>query len=181
MAIDLDETISAGGKPLIDLLDYSVRAVQPDVFFVFLVQEYRQFPTTPKAVALYEIFCAPSAPARLSCTEMLPPVHLQIEAAVRPLQLNLAQVAAAQAAGNVAPPLILPPRYVFDAIVLHLREKSPSLQAVERDCQPHRTPVENLPEGRMSAGQRHFVEKVWEPKLRPWLVASGFRRMASIA
>lgn len=181
MAIDLEETISAGGKPLIDLLDYSMRALQTDVLFVFLVQEYRQFPTTPKAVALYEIFCALSAPARLSCTEMLPPVLLQIEAALRPLQLNLTQVAAARAAGFVAPPLILPARYIFDAIVLHLRKKSPSLQAVERDCQPYRTPVENLPEGRMSAGQRHFVEKVWEPKLRPWLVATGFRRMTSIA
>jgi len=179
--INLDEFFSRGGKELIDLLDYGVRAVQIDLLFIFLVHEYRQHPTTPKAVALYDIFCAPPAPARLSTTEMLPPVHLQIEVALRPLRSNLALVVAARAGAAVAPPLILTPKFLFDAIDLHLREKSLALRDVRRRYRPGRTPLANLHGGKMNAGQRHFVEKVWEPKLRPWLIGAGFRRMGSIA
>ena len=181
MPIDLDKIFDGGGKELIDLLDYGVRAVRLDLIFIFLVQEYRLHPTTPKAVALYEIFCATPAPARLRAPEVLPPINLQIEAALRPLRLNLTQVEAARASGASAPPWILPPKFLFDAIALYLREKSPALRAVRRRYQPKRTPIANLPGGKMNAGQRHFVEKIWEPKLRPWLVAAGFRRMGSIA
>ncbi len=181
MPIDLDDIFSRGGKELIDLLDYGVRAVQPDLLFVFLVQEYRQHPTTPKAVTLYDVFCAPPAPARLSAAEMLPPRNLQIELALRPLRLNLDQVDTARASAAVAPPLFLPPKFLFDAIDLHLREKSAALLALQRRYRPQRTPLANLPGGKMNASQRHFVERVWEPKLRPWLVAAGFRRITSIA
>lgn len=181
MPINLDEFFSGGGKELIDLLDYGVRAVQADLLFIFLVQEYRQHPTTPKAVALYDIFCAPHSPVRLSAAERLPPIHLQIEVALRPLRSNLALVAAARASAAVAPPLILPPKFLFDAIDLHLREKSLALRGVLRRYRPQRTPLANLPGGKMNAGQRHFVEKVWEPKLRPLPVGAGFRRMGSIA
>ena len=181
MPIDLDEIFSRGGKELIDLLDYGVRAVQSDLLFIFLVQEYRQHPTTPKAVAIYDVFCAPAAPARLSTMEILPPINLQIEAALRPLRLNLAQVNAAHASAAVAPPWILPPKFLFDTIDRHLRQKSPALRVIQRRYRPERTPLANLPGGKMNAGQRHFVEKIWEPKLRPWLVAAGFRRMGSIA
>jgi hypothetical protein len=181
MPVDLDDIFSRGGRELIDLLDYAVRAVKPDLLFVFLVQEYRLHPTTPKAVALYDIFCAPQAPARLSAAEMLPPASLQIDAAVRLARSNLAQVEAARAGASVAPPLILPPKFLFDAIALHLWKKSPSLRSIRRRYQPQRSPVKNLPGGRMNAGQRFFVDKVWEPNLRPRLVAVGFRRMSSIA
>lgn len=181
MPVDIDDIFARGGKELIDLLDYTVRAVQPDILFIFLVQEYREHPTTPKAVALYDIFCAPQALARLGAAEMLAPINVQIDTAIRPLRLNLAQVHAARAGATVAPPLILPPKFLFDAIVLHLRKKSPALRAVKRRYRPGRSPVENLPRGKMNAGQRHFVEKIWEPNLRPWLIAAGFRRMTAIA
>ena len=181
MPVDLDEIFSRGGKELIDLLDYAVRAVKPDLLFVFLVQEYRLLPTAPKVVALYDIFCAPQAPARLSAAEMLPPASLQMDVAVRLVRLNLSQVEAARAGASVAPPLILPPKFLFDAIALHLWKKSPSLRSIKRRYQPRRTPVANLPGGRMNAGQRFFVDKVWEPNLRPRLVAAGFRRMGCIA
>jgi hypothetical protein len=179
--IDIDEIFSRGGKELIDLLDHAVRAVQPDVLFIFLVQEYRQAPTTPKAVALYEIFCAPPALARLSAAQMLPPINLQIEVALRPLRLNLTQRQAAQASAAILPPLILPPKFLFDAIDYYLRKNSPGLRQLKRRYRPQRTPIANLPDGRMNAGQRHFVEKIWEPNLRPWLVQAGFRRVDSIA
>lgn len=181
MPIDIDEIFTRGGKRLIDLLDYAVRAVQTDVLFVFLVREYREHPTTPKAVALFDIFCTPQALARLSVSEILPPLNLQIGAAMRPLRLNLAQVQATRAEATVAPPLILPAKFLFDTIELHLRKKSSRLRTVTRRYRPSRSPLQNLPGGRMNVGQKYFVEKVWEPNLRPRLVAAGFRRVGSIA
>jgi hypothetical protein len=179
--IDIDEIFSRGGRELIDLLDHAVRAVQPDVLFIFLIREYRQAPTTPEAVALYEIFCAPPALARVSATGLLPPASHHLEVALRPLRLNLAQRQAAQASATVAPPLILPPKFLFDAIDHYLRKNSPGLRQLKRRYQLQRTPIANLPGGKMKAGQRHFVEKIWEPNLRPRLVAAGFRRVGSIA
>jgi hypothetical protein len=181
MPVDIDEIFARGGKKLVDLLDYAVRAVQTDLLFVFLVREYREHPSTPKAVALFDGFCAPRALARISASESLPPVNLRIDAAMRPLKLNLAQVRSARTAAAAAPPLILPPKYLFDAIDLELRKKSSGLLTVKRRYRIRRTPLENLPGGRMNAGQKFFVEKVWEPILRPRLVAAGFRRVGSIA
>jgi hypothetical protein len=40
--------------------------------------------------------------------------------------------------------------------------------------------MENLPGGRLSAGQRAFVETVWRPRVRPQLVAAGFWRAANL-
>lgn len=179
--VDLDEIFRRGGKGLIDLLDYAVRAIQPDVLFFFLVSEYRDHPTTPKAVALYDVFCAPQALARLSVVEILPPFQPQLEASLCSLRLNLTQVQAARINSTVGPPLILPPKYLFDSVALLLRKKSRALRQVKRAYRPKRTPFENLHGGRMNERQRHFVDYVWEPNLRPRLIAAGFRRVACIA
>ena len=181
MPIDIDSVFARGGKKLIDLLDYGARSVQPDLLFVFLVQEYRQLPTTLKAVALYDSFCAPRTAARVSATEMLPPINFQIEIAMRPLLLNLGQVEEARAKAAMGPPLLLPPKYLFDTLDLHLRKNSASLRAIKRRYRVRLSPVKNLPGGRMNAGQRHFVDRVWEPILRPRLIAAGFRRLTAVA
>ena len=55
MPLDFDVIFSRGGKRLIDFLDYSVRSVEMDALFIFLVEEYRRHPTTPKAVTLYDL------------------------------------------------------------------------------------------------------------------------------
>jgi hypothetical protein len=62
-------------------------------------------------------------------------------------------------------------------------ETSPggALRAVGELYDPSLTPHENLPGGRMTPGQKAFVERVWVPRVRPRLVAAGFRRIADIA
>ncbi|MEQ1850433.1 MAG: hypothetical protein ABMA01_02460 [Chthoniobacteraceae bacterium] len=181
MAIDIDDIFRRGGRKLVNLLDYAVRTIQVDLVFIFLVEEYRLHATTPKAVALYDIFCAPQALARLSTVEILPPVNAQIESSIRPLRMNLVQMQAAPAGSAIAPKLILPPKYIFDSIVLHLRKNSRGLRAIKRNYRPSRSPMMNLPEGRMNEAQRYFVDRVWEPILRPRLIAAGFRHMTAIA
>ncbi len=54
------------------------------------------------------------------------------------------------------------------------------IRRIRETYDPALEPVENLPGGKMTAGQRMFVERVWRPKLRPHLVQAGFLRVASI-
>jgi hypothetical protein len=171
-----------GGKELIDLLDYCVRSIQMDPVFSFLAYEYRDFPTVPKAVALYEIFCAPQAPARISLDDLLPPRDLRLRAALQPLQLHWNRFQAAQRdPAQPRPPVFLPPKFLFDATLVELELRTANFRKIRRRYNPQLSPIANLPGGKMSAGQRAFVEKVWEPRLRPWLAGAGFRRIATIA
>ena len=160
---DINEVFTKGGKPLIDFLDYCVRSIQMDPVFLFLVREYRNGPTPAKAVALYEMFCAPNAPARISAQTVLPPYDVRLREAIILLT-----------------PSFLPAKYLFDSVVREL-EKRPRSSAYVRRYKTDRTPVENLPHGKMTPAQRHFVEKIWQPVIRPHLVAAGFWRVASVA
>lgn len=199
MAADLNEIFRRGGKPLIDLLEYCVRSARVDPVFVFLAGEYRALPTAAKAVALYHNFCAPGAPARLAAPRALPPYDLSLPAAVRlleesrreprpepedaptPVESDGGPPTADDLRGEEAP-RPLPARYLFDALVRRLEEsRESSWRKVCEQYDPSLGPYENLPGGRMSAAQRVFVERVWEPRVRPRLVAAGFRRIADIA
>jgi hypothetical protein len=168
--IDINELFAKGGKPLIDFLDYCVRSVQTDPLFLFLVQEYRNGPTARKAVALFEIFCARDAPGRTSAAKALPLYDARLAEMMRPLT-----------AQNGAAPVLLPPKYLFDSVAGEVEKRSASLPEIRRRYKPHRTPVDNLPGGKMTAAQRHFVERVWQPVIRPRLTAAGFWRIATVA
>ena len=71
MAVDLRAIFASGGRPLIDSLEFCVRSVRMDPVFAFLEVEFRLQPTSPGAIALYDVFCAPEAPARLSTHDAL--------------------------------------------------------------------------------------------------------------
>ena len=160
----LYEIFARGDRPLIDFLDYSIRSIQPDLLFMFLVRDYQSIPSAPKAVALYDMFCAPGAPGRISSRTLLPPFDLRLAKAITPL------------IGST----LLPPKYLFDFLSTDLAKNSPSLKKIRR-YRLDRSPVENLPNARMTAPQRHFVDKIWEPIIRPRLVAAGFWRVGTIA
>ena len=78
MAVNVGEVFARGGKGLIDLLEFCVISVRMDPVFVFLAGEFRARPTAQGAVALYELFCARDAPARLSALRALPPYDLVV-------------------------------------------------------------------------------------------------------
>jgi len=205
VAVNVGEVFARGGKGLIDLLEFCVISVRMDPVFVFLVGEYRTHPTAPGAVALYELFCARDAPARVSALRALPPYDLRLSAAARPLAESLertrdardaeAEAAAAEETGEdgggpgvVAPSGVLPPpplfpaRYIFDEVVRQLESgRRGQLREVGELYDPTLTPYENLPGRRMTPGQQAFVDRVWAPRVRPRLVAAGFRRVADIA
>jgi hypothetical protein len=150
--------------------------------FVFLVQEYRLASSADKARALWEIFCQENAPARLDVPEVLPPRNSRLLTALRPM-LSLPTAAGATGGTALTParPAPIPPHFLFDFIAEEIRSASPAFAKVTRRYKPSRTPIENLPGGKMSATQRQFVERVWEPVLRPKLVRAGFWRLATVA
>ena len=203
MAVNVGEVFARGGKGLIDLLEFCVISVRMDPVFVFLAGEDRTHPPAPGAVALYEVFCARDAPARVSALRALPPYDLRLAAAVRPLAESLeltrgardAEAAVAEETeeggggpGGVAPPGVFPPpplfpaRYIFDEVVRQLESgRRGQLREVGELYDPSLTPYENLPGRRMTPGQQAFVDRVWVPRVRPRLVTAGFRRVADIA
>jgi hypothetical protein len=84
MPVDVGAIFLRGGRDLINLLEYCVYSVQMDPLFLFLVNEYRLAPTTEKALALYELFCAADAPARISLLGELPPKDFRLPRALTP-------------------------------------------------------------------------------------------------
>jgi hypothetical protein len=89
--------------------------------------------------------------------------------------------ARATAPGSHAPVHVPAPRHLFDGLVERLRGGERDLVALPGlDFDPTLTPARNLPGGRMTEGQRAWVEKVWVPGVRPRLVAAGFWRVATV-
>jgi hypothetical protein len=180
MAINIEEVFEKGGKPAAELLDYSIRSQQVDPVFLYLVRDFRIAPSMAKAIALYEIFCGPQAPSRVSVIEVLPPQDMRLQEAVRPLRTHWTRVQATAVfdADNRVPPL-LPARYLFDSVTKAL-EQGCCCAGIRQNYDPELSPVQNLPGGKMTPNQRYFVDKVWQPIIKPHLTAAGFWRIASI-
>jgi len=145
--------------------------MQLEPLFVFLVQEYRANPTIPKAVALFHTFCAPVAPAKLTVDGEEP----QLQTAMRPITVSWTRMQAALVfgPGNGAPPMP-PPASLFDG----LAEKIMCTGIFTKLKRRYRADLGNAP--KMNRVQEHFVEKIWEPIIRPHLVAAGFWRIDEI-
>jgi len=177
MPIDLDDVFSRGGAELIEALNYCVRSVQMDPIFAFLVDEYRVSPTAAKAIALYDLFLAPNAPARINAAEHLPPRELGLQVLIQSFRRGSGPQPAA------VPTLqVQPGKFVFDAVALHLRKnRRGAIAKIKRRYNPKLSATENLPGGKMTVGQKRFVEQIWQRRVRPALVGAGFRRIANIA
>ncbi|WP_182870397.1 hypothetical protein [Stieleria mannarensis] len=187
-----------GGRELIELLTHCVLSFNTDVLFLYLTREYQFRPQAVGAVALYDVFCAPQAPARISDTSLLPPSDLRLGQTIddlrRALQLAAGDRHASQKNADAkcsggeadhdmapAPAVPLPPHFLFDSIAARLSApENPKLSSLEKGYDPKLTPHENLPGGKLSAGGRAFVDHVWTPRIRPYLVASGFWRLATV-
>ncbi len=198
MAMDINQVFLRGGKQLVELLEFSVISLQPDPLFAFLVGEYQLRPTAEGAVALYDVFCAPDTPARISPADVLPPRNLRIQQDIEPLRIHLLQHERARSAMQgrqeteesqqdqlatedmEIPSISMPGKYIFDTILVRVWQGQP-LRNLAHRYDPGLSPQENLPDGRMTASQKHFVDKIWEPQLRPYLASAGFRRIANIA
>lgn len=157
-------------------------SVQMEPVFVFLTQEYRLRPTHVAALALYDVFCVPDAPARIQARETLAPGDLGLLSVIRSLRQQRAQMMQpepAEPAGGI--PITTPHRHLFDSIARAVQnDPSGSYARLGRQFDPGLSPEQHLPGGSMSAAQRHFVNYVWRPLARPRLVEAGFWQIAVI-
>jgi len=177
--VNVTEILAQGGEGRIALLRYCVMSITSEPVFLFLVREYRLRPTQQSALALYDVFCAPGAPARVRSPTALPPRDLHLSAATDSIRKQRA--ALQQSVDDLPVSTTIPHRDLFDRVTGTLQQDPEGpLARVAGDYDPGRTPHQNLPGGRMNAVQKHFVEKVWRPIARPLLVAAGFWQIASI-
>ena len=176
MATNFEKIFSRGGEDLVALLKYVVRAANVDLLFAYLVWEYRQHPTSPKALALYRMFCVPRAPARLTVPELLPPLNPQLALRIGPIEAAVALSGAGSAPG--LPRLV--PKFLFDDLAANLCKRSTRIRKARRDYRVRKTPAQNLPFEMLTEYQRYFPEYVWKPVLKPALVAAGFWRVGAI-
>jgi hypothetical protein len=193
MSIKIEEIFSGGGRDLINLLEYSVLTINVDLMFLYLVREYRVRPSAAAAIALHDLFCCADSPARISCETGLFPKDMRLTQAISPYRagsldsLSVENALPRESSGHDAKAArfeapSLPPRYIFDSLVRRINDEEgfPLIHSLA-SYSVALTPHENLPNGELSAAQRRFVEHIWQPIIRPTLVAAGFWRVASIA
>jgi len=174
--------LAAGGRPAIDLLEYCVTSTQLEIVAAWLIEDYRNRPTAERALVLYDAFLAPGAPARIRAAAVLSPRDLLLAAQVDRVRRQLEDVAVhnARHPDDRRPPAI-PPRNLFDGVysALTAADFEPVL-SIRETYDPDRQPAANLPGGRMSAGQRAFLENTWRARVRPALVQAGFARVVTV-
>jgi hypothetical protein len=194
MPIDVDREFTRGGRTVLDFLTYCVMAYRLEPLFDYLVRDYRTRPTGAGAITLFDMFCAPEGPARLRAGDRhLPPRELRLVrelARIRglldvPVTPRHPEASEASTRGSAPPPhspiRVPAPRHLFDDLVERLRGGETDLVALPgRDFDPTLPPARNLPGGRMTEGQRAWVENVWHPGVRPRLVAAGFWRVSTL-
>ena len=153
-------------------------SVTMEPVFLHLAHEYRMLPSHRAALALYDVFCAPDAPARINARLALPPRNLRLAATINSIRLQCRQQAsAAETGGPTVPPL----RYLFDFVVETLiNDPRGRIAQLRRRYNPSKSAIDNLPGGKMTEGQRAFVDRIWKPLVRPRLVTAGFWRIATI-
>jgi len=148
--------------------------------FIRLVEEYRCAPTVCKAVALYDIFCAPCAPAKVNANPCLPPLDARIQKAMRPIKLTWTRLQAAFVFGpssHVSSKA--PPRSLFDSIAAYV-VNSDTLRILRRRYEACAT-REETPASPLNGLQEHFLERVWIPIISPHLLAAGFSELPDLA
>jgi hypothetical protein len=172
----------SGGKMLLDVLDYAVFVGRWEPLFVYLVGEFRLQPTTPRALALYSVFCANDSPARLPVPHLLAPRDFRLERAVEPLRNpRMVCVDAEADPPRFQPAPIQPGKHLFDMLSdAILQQPNGPIAQVERGFDPSLGSHGSLPGGELTPAQRHVVERVWKPWARPQLVAAGFWRVATV-
>ena len=185
---DLMAIFQRGGVDALNLMQYCVRAVDLDPLFVALVRESYLRPSHLGLLALYDCFCAPHAPGKLSISETLAANELRLQSQAenvrtewqqmqQMMQAPVEQTVDGESAARQRS--TVPYRSMFDALLPHLQQ-SAKWQATSQRYKPELSPHQNLPGGEMTPVQLHFVTRVWRPVIRPRLVAAGFWRIATI-
>ena len=91
----IENLLKRGGTDRVDLLRYSVISVTLEPLVLFLVSEYRLRPGVVVALAIYDAFCAQTAPARIDAAELMPARDVRLASVVASLRAQAAAFARA--------------------------------------------------------------------------------------
>ncbi len=186
--VDLYALQSTGGAQAIALWQYCVRSVNPDALFMLLLEEYRLRPTHQALLALFDAFCAPQALAQISAAVGLSHNSMFMQQIQRLREEWQAQQEYQQLRRSLPQEELPPPprssqpyRSLFDTLQKQLLDNPDSgWQQARRNYDPAKSTSQNLPGGDMTPAQRLFVTRIWQPRLRPQLVAAGFWKLATV-
>ncbi len=177
-SLDIPATLNQGGAGSVALLQFCLRSGQLEPLFLALVNEYRQKPNHLAALTLYDLFCAPNAPARLSVVQVLPPQDLKLAGMVPLLRAQWTQMQAREAVDEEKRLHIAQPqRALFDSVVAALPT---AFAVVAQQFDPEKRVNDCLPGGSLSAGQRNWINQVWLKQVRPKLTSAGFWRVGTL-
>ena len=179
--VDLESILARGGLGRIQLLSHCVKSITLEPMFLVLAGEYAFRPTIVGAIALYDVFCATNGDAVVKAPSTPPPHDLRLSAAIANLRLYSQQSQSTDTESDIPVRTVAPSRNLFDNLVVAVRNDADGpVAALARHYDPGLSPVENLPGGTMTAGQRRFIEMIWRPRLRPRLVDAGFWQISTI-
>lgn len=150
--------------------------------FCFLAQEYRLRPTHLGALALYDVFCRAQSPAKISLRDIVPATDTRLASAIQYAsnQQALKTQTAVDDMVNVSR-TIAPQRYLYDFLAQAVQNESGgNYEQVAHQFDPKLPPEQSMPHGKMTDIQRHFVNYVWRPLVRPCLANAGFWQVAVI-
>lgn len=176
--LDIPATLAQGGEGSVALLQFCLRSGQLEPLFLALVKEYQQRPNHLAALTLYDLFCAPNAPARLSVAHALPPQDLKLAGMMPLLRAQWTQMQSREPVDEEKRLYIAQPqRTLFDSVLAALPA---AFVPVAAQFDPGKRVNDSLPGGRLSAGQRNWINQVWLKQVRPKLTAAGFWRVGTL-
>ena len=158
MAISTRSCFEQGGRELIELLTHCVFSFNTDVLFLYLVREYQFRPQAVGAIAIFDVFCGASAPARISATSTIPPRDMRIDHTISQLRAAL-QMATAPVAVS-APPVTAKQGDPKQGVSEQAAEGT-AQPTKPSDGEPIRHPVAN--EGEEEPVARHVAFSLGQP------------------
>ena len=181
MNINSQEILERGGDQTIQLLNYCVYRRIFDPVFIFLAKNYQLMPDSAKALGIYDEFLVQQAPLSLSIKSASDHQLLQAISKIRVSEQS--QHALHNSTDDQTdaerPAPFLPSKFLFSNLLTSVAANNAQIASIERQFDPTKSAVENLPDGKLSGAQLQFLEQIWRPA-RYRLTMAGFRMVANI-
>jgi hypothetical protein len=172
--------LQRGGAPCIDFLDFCLKCAKLEALFVYLVElEYKIKPTKTRALALYDVFCAPNAPLRVNCDQFLPPIDTTLSTAIQAVRAEQQQASQmSKIMRKLTANTRVPPFLIFDRVVEAVFGNHGNENCITDICRsydPGNSVSENLKKGRIGDSSITFAGAAWVGMPRNTLLAAGFK------
>ena len=145
-------------------------------------------PVSAKALTLFDEFIAKQAPLPLSTNPGADHLLTQTISKIRSLEQpqTARQIAfpdQSETESDINDPITnapyLPAKFLFGSILSKIESETEQIQLIEKQFDPAKSAMLNLPDKKLTGTQMQFIEQVWKPA-RHRLTTAGFRMVANI-